>query len=82
VSARTTLVSALYRTINDVRVSNDDHAAIVLALGAGDTARAATLMRKALAARLDEPRSGLGTGRARLRNALAPHGRLDARKNS
>ena len=84
-SARTTLVSALYQSTTDARVSNDDHAAIVLALGAGDTARAADLMRDhidTLAARLDETRSGLGTNRDRLRDALAPHGRADARKNS
>lgn len=83
-SARTTLVSALYQTVTDARVSNDDHAAIVHALRAGDTARAAELMRDhidALAARLDETRSGLGTGRDRLRDALAPQGRTTARKN-
>lgn len=79
-SARTTLVSALYQSPSDAQVSNDDHAAIVAALGAGDTLRAAGLMRAhidTLAARLDETRSGMGTGRDRLREALAPRG-LDA----
>jgi DNA-binding GntR family transcriptional regulator len=74
-SARTTLVSALYQSTSDAQVSNDDHAAIVTALGAGDMARAAVLMRAhidTLAARLDESRAGLGTGRDRLREALAP----------
>ena len=76
-SARTTLVSALYQSPSDAQVSNDDHAAIVAALGAGDNLRAAELMRAhidILAARLDETRSGLGTGRDRLRDALAPRG--------
>ena len=76
-SARTTLVSALYQSPSDAQVSNDDHAAIVAAFGAGDTLRAAELMRAhidTLAARLDETRSGLGTGRDRLREALAPRG--------
>ncbi len=74
-SARTTLVSALYQSTTDAQVSNDDHAQIVAALADGDSARAETLMRDhidALAARLDESRSGLGTGRDRLREALAP----------
>jgi DNA-binding GntR family transcriptional regulator len=74
-SARTTLVSALYQSTTDAQVSNHDHAAIVAALAVGDTARAATLMREhidTLAARLDERRATLGTGRDRLRDALAP----------
>ena len=80
-SARTTLVSALYQSTTDAQVSNDDHAAIVAALATGDSARAETLMREhidALAARLDETRSGLGTGRDRLREALAPRGMAGA----
>jgi DNA-binding GntR family transcriptional regulator len=82
-SARTTLVSALYQSPFDAQVSNDDHAAIVAALGEGDTLRAAGLMRDhidTLAARLDATRSGLGTGRERLRDALAPSGRAAVRK--
>lgn len=74
-SARTTLVSALYQSTTDAQVSNDDHAAIVTALADGDMALAERLMRDhidALAARLDESRAGLGTGRDRLREALAP----------
>ena len=75
-SARTTLVSALYQSTTDAQVSNDDHAAIVAALAAGDTARAADLMRRhidTLTARLDESRARMGTGRDRLREALTPH---------
>jgi DNA-binding GntR family transcriptional regulator len=77
-SARTTLVSALYQSTTDAQVSNDDHAAIVAALAAGDTVRAAELMRQhidTLAARLDESRAQLGTGRDRLRDALTPQAR-------
>ena len=76
-SARTALVSALYQSPSDAQVSNDAHAAIVAALGAGDSSPAAELMRAhidTLAARLDETRSGMGTGRDRLREALAPRG--------
>ena len=80
-SARTTLVSALYQSTSDAQTSNDDHAAIVAALADGDLARAETLMRAhidALSARLDESRAGLGTGRNRLRDALVPAGPLQA----
>ena len=76
-SARTTLVSALYQSASAAQESNDDHADIVTALAEGDTARAEALMRQhidALAARLDESRAGLGTGRDRLRDALMPIG--------
>jgi len=74
-SARTTLVSALYQSASAAQESNDDHADIVTALAEGDTARAETLMRQhidVLAARLDESRAGLGSGRDRLREALMP----------
>jgi DNA-binding GntR family transcriptional regulator len=80
-SARTTLVSALYQSTTEAQVSNDDHAAIVMALAAGDMARAERLMRDhidVLAARLDESRAGLGTGRDRLRDALVPSGPVGA----
>jgi DNA-binding GntR family transcriptional regulator len=80
-SARTTLVSTLYQSTTEAQVSNDDHAAIVTALAAGDMARAEQLMRDhidVLAARLDESRAGLGTGRDRLRDALVPSGPVDA----
>lgn len=74
-SARTTLVSALYQSATDAQESNDDHAAIVRALATGDTQSAATLMREhidTLAERLDGRRATLGTGPDRLRNALLP----------
>jgi DNA-binding GntR family transcriptional regulator len=74
-SARTTLVSALYQSTGDAQASNDDHAAIVSALEAGDTAQAERLMLAhidSLAARLDESRVKPGTASERLRAALAP----------
>jgi len=74
-SARTTLASALYQSESEAQVSNDDHAAIVAALAAGDNARAETLMREhidSIASRLDESLAGCGTARDRLRAALAP----------
>jgi DNA-binding GntR family transcriptional regulator len=76
-SARTTLVSALYQSASAAQESNDDHADIVTALAEGDTARAEVLMRQhidVLAARLDESRAGLGARRNRLRDALMPMG--------
>ena len=74
-SARTTLVSALYQSTSAAQESNTDHADIVGALAIGDSAGAETLMRKhidALAATLDQNRAGLGSGRDRLREALVP----------
>ncbi|MFT3956218.1 MAG: GntR family transcriptional regulator [Piscinibacter sp.] len=74
-SARTTLAAALYQSTSEAQDSNEDHAAIVAALAAGDTARAGQLMREhidGLQARLDERLSGRGSGRDRLRDALAP----------
>lgn len=74
-SARTTLVSALYQSTTDAQVSNADHAAIVAALAAGDPALAAKLMRDhidVLSARLDQSRANAGSSRDRLRSALAP----------
>ena len=78
-SARTTLVSALYQSTTQAQVSNDDHAAIVDALANGDMQRAEELMREhidTLAARLDETLANTGNTRDRLREALAPEGRL------
>lgn len=72
-SARTMLVSALYQSQSEAQVSNDDHAAIVEALAAGDNARAELLMRDhidGLAARLDETLAGAGSARDRLHAAL------------
>ena len=74
-SARTTLVSALYQSATQAQVSNDDHAAIVAALAEGDMQRAEQLMREhidTLAARLDETLASTGNTRDRLRDALAP----------
>ena len=55
-SARTTLVSALYQSTNEAQVSNNDHAMIVEALANGDSEQAERLMREHihfLEARLD-----------------------------
>ena len=74
-SARTTLVSALYQSTRDAQVSNDDHAGIVAALAEGDSAKAAKLMRAhidMLDARLDQTLAKVGNSRDRLREALAP----------
>ncbi len=74
-SARTTLVSALYQSQTEAQDSNEDHAAIVAALEEGDNARAERLMREhidALAARLDETLADSGSARDRLRAALIP----------
>ena len=72
-SARTTLVSAMYQSQAAAQESNADHADIVDALAAGDSQRAETLMRAhidALAARLDENLANTGTTRSRLHDAL------------
>lgn len=74
-SARTVLAAALYQSASEAQDSNDDHAAIVAALAAGDSERAQRLMQAhidGLEARLDERLSGRGSGRDRLRDALAP----------
>ena len=74
-SARTTLVSALYQSQASAQASNHDHAQIVDALEAGDTAKAEQLMRAhidALAARLDQSLVKSGSPQDRLREALAP----------
>ena len=74
-SARTTLVSALYQSQAAAQESNDDHANIVAALAAGNMAAAETLMRAhidALAARLDESLVKPPADRDRLRSALVP----------
>ncbi|MFT3666188.1 GntR family transcriptional regulator [Piscinibacter sp.] len=74
-SARTVLAAALYQSASEAQDSNDDHAAIVAALAAGDNEAAQRLMRAhidALEARLDARLSGRASGRDRLRDALAP----------
>ncbi len=76
-SARTTLVSALYQSTTDAQDSNDDHAAIVDALAKDDKTKADELMRThidKLAARLDESLANTGNSRDRLRAALALSG--------
>ncbi len=74
-SARTTLVSALYQSQTEAQHSNDDHAAIVDALAKGDMALAEQLMRThidGLAARLDETLAQTARSHDRLRAALSP----------
>ena len=76
-SARTTLVSALYQSQTEAQHSNEDHAAIVDALEAGDMGKAEALMRThidTLAARLDETLAGTGRSRDRLHAALTAVG--------
>ena len=71
-SARTTLISALYQSRSEAQGSNDDHVAIVAALADGDHALAERLMRAhidALAARLDETLSYTGSATEWMRNA-------------
>ena len=82
-SARTTLVSALYQSQAAAQESNADHADIVTALAAGDAPKAERLMREhidALAARLDETLAGTGSARSRLHEALMPAEMRSARK--
>ncbi len=79
-SARTTLVSALYQSRTEAQDSNEDHAAIVAALAEGDNARAECLMREhidLLAARLDETLADSASARDRLRAALVPENASD-----
>ncbi len=74
-SARTTLVSALYQSTADAQLSNDDHGAIVSALAEGDAAKAEELMLAhidSLASRLDQSMANSGKSRERLHAALAP----------
>ncbi|RZS58217.1 GntR family transcriptional regulator [Sphaerotilus mobilis] len=74
-SARTTLVSALYQSQTEAQGSNDDHARIVEALAVGDNMLAASLMREhidRLAARLDEKLASTVRSSDRLRAALLP----------
>lgn len=76
-SARTTLVSALYQSQTEAQHSNEDHAAIVDALEAGDMSKAEALMRThidTLAARLDETLASTGRSRDRLHAALTAVG--------
>ena len=71
-SARTTLISALYQSSTEAQGSNEDHVAIVEALAEGDNARAERLMREhidVLAARLDETLSQAVNTRDWLRGA-------------
>lgn len=72
-SARTTLVSALYQSQTQAQDSNDEHSAIVDALEAGRMDEAAELMRAHidwLAARLDADLAHTGRTKDRLLAAL------------
>lgn len=74
-TARTTLVATLYQSTHDARQSNADHAAIVAALAAGDTARAEALMVQHIGdvqEALDESSAVTGDARERLRATLTP----------
>jgi DNA-binding GntR family transcriptional regulator len=68
-SARTTLVSALYQSEAEAQHSNADHTAIVDAIADGNMKSAAKLMREhinELEARLDERLAQSGTSRERM----------------
>lgn len=68
-SARTTLVSALYQSTTEAQDSNDDHANIVTAIAAGDMVQAGKLMREHinwLEARLDQNLAQEGSSRVRM----------------
>ncbi|MGV0961707.1 MAG: GntR family transcriptional regulator [Limnohabitans sp.] len=68
-SARTTLVSALYQSATEAQDSNEDHADIVDAIAAGNMKKAADLMRKhidQLETRLDDRFVQAGTSRERM----------------
>lgn len=72
-SARTTLVSALYQSQTEAQHSNEDHAAIVDALAEGDMGSAEQLMRAhidGLAARLDQTLADSARSQDRLLAAL------------
>ena len=81
-SARTTLVSALYQSQTEAQVSNEDHARIVDAMARGDMAEAERLMRAhidSLAARLDETLAHTSRSRDRLHAALSRPGTTGGR---
>ncbi len=72
-SARTTLVSALYQSTTEAQDSNEDHANIVAAIAAGDMKEAGILMRdhiNRLEARLDQSLAQTGTSRERMLSKL------------
>ena len=74
-TARTTLVASLYQSTHDASQSCDDHAAIVAALGEGDTATAERLMVAHIGnvqEALDESAAGSRDAAQRLRTRLAP----------
>lgn len=74
-TARTTLVASLYQSTHDASQSCDDHAAIVAALGEGDTATAERLMVAHIGnvqEALDESAAGSRDAAQRLRARLAP----------
>jgi len=72
-TARTTLVATLYQSSHDARQSCDDHAAIVAALAAGETAQAEALMAAHIGSvqeGLDESSAVNGDARERLRATM------------
>ena len=76
-SARTTLVSALYQSATEAQDSNEDHAAIVDAIAAGYMKSAADRMRNhinQLETRLDERLAQSGTSRERMLAKLVEPG--------
>jgi DNA-binding GntR family transcriptional regulator len=80
-TARTTLVAALYQSTHDARQSCADHAQIVAAIAAGKLDRAAELMLRHIGGvedALGRSTAGAGDARDRLRATLAPLARTDA----
>ena len=76
-SARTTLVSALYQSATEAQDSNEDHADIVNAIAAGNMKKAADLMRNhidQLEKRLDDRFVQSGTSRERMLAKLVEPG--------
>lgn len=76
-TARTTLVAALYQSSHDASESCDDHAAIVDALAAGEIGRAEQLMAAHIGnvqEALDESTAASADPRERLRASLTPLG--------
>lgn len=82
-TARTTLIATLYQSTHDATRSCADHARIVAALEAGDTARAARLVREHIvevAEHLGQP--SREDPAARLRAALLPRARTSSPKSA
>jgi DNA-binding GntR family transcriptional regulator len=74
-TARTSLVSLLYQSTHDARQSCEEHAGILEVLEAGETARAAQLMREHIVSvqdALGDAADASTRQRERLRTSLAP----------